>query len=390
MIERFQKIKNIGTFKDAHLPSFAFNRITLIYGGNSQGKSTLCDIIKSLCKNVPEYIEKRKTVGATNDTQVEISFGNKKKAVFSSGAWEVSPNTPETQNIEIFDSEFVEQNVFTNSTIDRKNKEEFTKFILGSESIEIEKKLVDLNSQKLDTENKGKEIEKWLLPLTGMPINNLLAIDYKSNIHDEDCACLALEQNIKNLKKDLYNIKEIQSLSRPNIIKFSHNVVETYQNINKILSTSYSFSQDDIITRFNEHKNKFNTSSSDMDKWVSKGRQIQKNNLCPYCGNGTDNNVLVESYLTLFCEKFVNFTNKVDELQAIRLPINVFTNTKLYLNANAVKVEKIAEKVYAKGVDEIVQKLGLLEKKLKDRMDDCDELLKHLNDDFANKIDNKK
>lgn len=59
MIERFKEIKNIGTYKNAEqIASCGFNKTTIIYGNNSQGKSTFCDILKSLSYNDPSCYRK--------------------------------------------------------------------------------------------------------------------------------------------------------------------------------------------------------------------------------------------------------------------------------------------------------------------------------------------
>ena len=48
------------------------------------------------------------------------------------------------ENIEIFDINFVNENVFTNSKIEHKNKESLTSFILGERGVDLVKKLETL------------------------------------------------------------------------------------------------------------------------------------------------------------------------------------------------------------------------------------------------------
>ena len=390
MIERIQKIKNIGTFKDAQIARFPFQKITLVYGGNSQGKSTLCDIIKSLNGNSPEYIEERKTVGATGEPHVDISFGNGRSAKYSAGAWTVSADTPEAHSIAVFDSEFVQDNVFTNSTIDRRNKEEFTKFILGSDSIAIERQLVDLQTDRTKLDDANKDIERRLLPITGMPMKDLIALPHQADTNDEDVACLGLDQNIKNLKKDLTDIEAIKALPRPTVLAFTDSITSVYKGINDILSACYDFSHGDIVTRFNEHKAKFGATSVDFDKWASKGRQIQTDNSCPYCGSEVSDNTLVGSYLTLFCDEFIGFTSKVDSLQPDRLPRDVFSKIKALLSNNESKIESIGAKVYADNADELVKKLRSAKEKLLGVFELCDGLIGQCNETISQKITEKK
>ena len=62
MISRIQEIKNIGTFLSSRPASIELSKLVLMYGPNSQGKTTICDVIKSLKNNDPIYITQRKTV----------------------------------------------------------------------------------------------------------------------------------------------------------------------------------------------------------------------------------------------------------------------------------------------------------------------------------------
>lgn len=44
MLSRIQEIKNIGTFLNSHPASIELSNLVLMYGSNSQGKTTICDV----------------------------------------------------------------------------------------------------------------------------------------------------------------------------------------------------------------------------------------------------------------------------------------------------------------------------------------------------------
>ena len=67
MLRRFQAICGVGCFSACRLPQIQFERTSLVYGENCYGKSTLCDILRSLAENVPAYITDRVTVPAVVD-----------------------------------------------------------------------------------------------------------------------------------------------------------------------------------------------------------------------------------------------------------------------------------------------------------------------------------
>ena len=109
MIKRIQKIQNIGRFTNCHPAGCEFAKETIIFGLNTQGKSTLTAIMRSIQTGNNDILIGRKTFGETSDEKVEIDFeenGQDDKYVFQNGVWnKINPN------ILIFDSKFITENV---------------------------------------------------------------------------------------------------------------------------------------------------------------------------------------------------------------------------------------------------------------------------------------
>jgi wobble nucleotide-excising tRNase len=64
MLQRVISIKNVGCFKNCVAASdVAFQGYTLIFAANARGKTTLCDVLRSLSKNEPGLIIGRATLG---------------------------------------------------------------------------------------------------------------------------------------------------------------------------------------------------------------------------------------------------------------------------------------------------------------------------------------
>ena len=88
MIEKFFSLKNIGRFVgDAPKGDVSFRRLTLIYGENGRGKTTLCSILRSLQTQDSTLINERKTLGSENDSVCNIRVGGNNYK-FSSGIWD--------------------------------------------------------------------------------------------------------------------------------------------------------------------------------------------------------------------------------------------------------------------------------------------------------------
>ena len=73
MIKKIRIIKQVGVFSNFDSGNDKeFDKLTFVYGLNTYGKSTLCDIFKSLSTGDNEIIKKRKTKPEDKSNQQQI------------------------------------------------------------------------------------------------------------------------------------------------------------------------------------------------------------------------------------------------------------------------------------------------------------------------------
>ncbi|MFO0417998.1 MAG: AAA family ATPase, partial [Planctomycetota bacterium] len=106
VLKKILSLKNVGRFTSlTPAGDVEFKRLTLIYGLNGYGKTTLVGVLRSLASGDRAYVDERHTLGVADEATAEIRL-EKGTAKFSKGAW----STTETR-LEIFDSTFVNDNV---------------------------------------------------------------------------------------------------------------------------------------------------------------------------------------------------------------------------------------------------------------------------------------
>ena len=87
MIKRILELKDVGRFsslKSANGNEGEFARVNIVYAPNACGKTTICDIFRSLSTRNPAYIIGRKRVGEStapsidflSDTNAHLQFSN--------------------------------------------------------------------------------------------------------------------------------------------------------------------------------------------------------------------------------------------------------------------------------------------------------------------------
>jgi len=154
MIKTIDKIKSIGCLKDCDWSSNEFGKTTLIYGDNTMGKTTLCDIFDSMSTNNFNKLVERKSIESNNDTQefTITLFDNPTKLSWSSNSNQSSDLND--LSIKVFGTGFIQKNIFTNSSVSTENEKNFTDFIVGRIGIKLKEQILSKKDKKRLVENE--------------------------------------------------------------------------------------------------------------------------------------------------------------------------------------------------------------------------------------------
>ena len=114
LIHKIVKVENVGRFvKLAAAGDVTFRKLTLLYGENGHGKTTVAGLLRSLTTGDSAYLAERATLGAAGAQAVEVLLDRGVVARFSAGKWNQT-----VAGIEIFDGTFVRENVYAGDSVD--------------------------------------------------------------------------------------------------------------------------------------------------------------------------------------------------------------------------------------------------------------------------------
>ena len=327
MIKRIKKIKGIGRF--LNVGHTELGRLTLIYGPNCYGKSTLADIFRSIANQNPEVLSNRQSIirdgnpitqevclsikNDTERTEQDISCLNQR---WNTGNFNCS--------IEVFDSRFIEDNVFTGLTISRANKENLTNLLIGEKSVEIGKQIDFLKNKSLRETTKAiGELEDSLkrslgtLDL-GIGLKDFISVEKPDDIETTKSELTTLQESLKKFRKSISEKNKILELDEPTMIS-----IENSEPVIKILKDSLEKGFEDIndaaYKRMREHiERHFNSHDGEEEEWIEKGvnAYLKQNkdviNLnCPFCSQSLATVIdLIEIYKTVFSEEYEIFSNE--------------------------------------------------------------------------------
>lgn len=309
MLQKFMRVVNVGRFIN-YKPTgdVTFRKVTLIYGENGRGKSTITSIIRSLQTSDGHHIGERASVLGKGTPQVECRFANG-NITFTNGSWNVAH-----PDIEIFDAHFVDANVYSGFTVDHDHKRNIYRLIVGEKGVSLSKAVDDLD-EKIRKEGssinaKKVELKPYIQGMMDVDTFAMLKIDPTI-----DSLIAAKEEEIAKLS----NADEILKKS-----KFSELAVPIEPDISILTRTLDDLSAEAVeavATHRQTHKMK-------GEQWLEQGLQMLQE-VCPFCARPVTGIELVDAYRAYFGKSYKalksEIQGKIDSTQLEFGPTAVVT-----------------------------------------------------------------
>jgi energy-coupling factor transporter ATP-binding protein EcfA2 len=273
MLKRISEIKNIGRFKNASCGTLQFGELTLIFGRNTYGKSTLGDLLSSISLNDTSDISVRRTIPFDNNPQTAtISFqldnGNEKSISIDNNSW--SPALPEPLKIAVYDDGFYHNNVFTARQFTRSTKEKFSTFILGAQGVAKAKEIAEKNKKKRAITTEQTKLKKAAFS----EIENLEAFlslkpsGSKAELSEKKETKLRRYHELKKQKTHSTSIFQRNEFSP---LTWFNDFVALIEEIKMCFMTSLESHHHTARRKLDEHI-RINFKSSDgSEKWIREG-----------------------------------------------------------------------------------------------------------------------
>jgi len=325
MINKIIRIKNIGLLFDA-VPEapVKLEKNTIIYAENGRGKSTLTSVFRACSLNESKRVKAQKTIDSSDEPVIELlkDDGDKKQSILFSGtSWNAS--VPE---MIVFDSEFVDQNVYSGFEVGSGQKKSLLEFALGDDAVAIKNKIIELNEKIREETKKRRDAEKKLTGFLGkLSIENFVVL----------APIKKLEEKIKSAEKKLANAKrsvQIQKQPKPISIK---NIEFKFDSLILLLQKEMKTLEDNAEAIVQEHLQKH--SSEKTEDWLSQGQSVYEQD-CPFCGQQVDDVKLIQAYQSYFSDEYNNLKKDIKR-QTAEIK-RVFGESSLLNTKNTIKTNK--------------------------------------------------
>lgn len=294
MLERFQLLANIGQFDSvaatAQLPSLT--KLSLIYGENGRGKTTLAALLKSAGSGDPAGVLERRRLGAANPPHIVISVAGANR-VFQNDGWDVG--SPE---FVVFDDAFVAANVCSGMEVEAGHRQNLHELILGAQGVALNTTLVG-HVRQIEEHTKTIRQREAAVPANVRGTSNV----------DQFCALADdpdIDAKIRQSERALAAARNAQAIrTRGTFIAPVLPAIDV-EAINAVLSRNLDDVEADAIARVRSHLAKL---GKEGEEWVAKGvtlipaaSVVAQGEVCPFCEQDLTGSPLLAHYRAYFSE----------------------------------------------------------------------------------------
>ena len=303
MLEKIVHIKSIGRFRNYSANGdVTFRKLTLVYGENGRGKTTLCAILRSLQTGQNEFISERKTLADTASSEVHLRLGGDSYR-FTNGAW-----TNTHPDVLIFDPVFINENVYSGDYVEHEHKKNLYRVIVGQVGVQLAQQIEALDGQIRDANSDlrvKREVVSQQLP-QGTTLDDYLQWQPVTDIEEQ------LRQKTEELnarQRATAKSGEIQAKGLFAKIQAPSLPSEFVAALAKKLTDVVADAEAKVRQQIARHE-----MGHQGESWLSQGLGYVKDDRCPFCEQGVQTNDLLVAYRSHFNTAYMNLKQEVSQL----------------------------------------------------------------------------
>lgn len=298
MIRRINKLKNVGKFTELRSSGgkeHDFTKLNVIYALNACGKTTLCDVFRSLGTSKPDFILGRKRFGSTTAIEIEILlYGSPApKAVFASDGWRVESAGSGVQKTLVYDERFIADNVLIGHSIAVEQRRNLYGLALGAQGLLL-KEAVDSAEQELGAATTALNTARGAL--TPLVPADLMIDTFRLIVKDD-----AIEELIQAATTELEAVRRTKQ-NADSIRQRKAMSVSTPPLAPDGAAAAMEATLDDAAFRAEAQiRQHLETHSRGLSlDWVGQGHSAQTGTTCPHCGQEMGELEILAAYRAFF------------------------------------------------------------------------------------------
>lgn len=310
MLARIHKVKGVGLLHDASGQAYKLKKATFIYADNGRGKSTLASLFRSCSTNNSALVVNRRTIDGTNNQEVDFQFSNGERSKFTNGSWDIC--RPE---IIVFDSDFVEQNVYAGGQVSTDQRKNLLKFAIGENAVVAQQEYDQADQEVRNSTADVRDITSRLAPIHQG--RTLLQFRQILEVPNADDQITTLNNKIVEAR----NVGLIQVKELPQLLQYPSIEIDP---IITIIGTSITnidlAAEQQVKAHLDNHK------KNGLEKWISDGLGYGELDYCLFCDQSIKDVEIIQAYRSYFNQEYKRLKSDVARLSNL---INIVCSDRI-------------------------------------------------------------
>lgn len=307
MINRFDRVSKLGLFEaHTHADGCELGNITLIYGENGVGKSTLAAALDSLRERNPSEVLRRRSLSGDALPTLSICL-NETDYTFDGHDWS---DQPPYDTLDVFYPGFVTRNVHAATAVDPDHKRNLCELVLGRTAVAKVARLATADAEGRAALTEKNNLEKQLSLLIKKPDNLdiFLGLPMDTGI-DEKIQKVRDELKEAQSKDAILTRALPQEVPLPQINRAAIIGILERSTVDVAANVAAR-----VKTHIKEHLDR------EGETWLAYGaKHVGADGSCPFCGQSTADSALISAIRSYFSSAYAAFTESLaNDIQMVR------------------------------------------------------------------------
>ena len=280
-------VRNVGVLRAFDTPNApALSKLTLFYGRNGRGKSTLTAMLRAARNGCSATVLGRQSLGNGGAPPTVALLSAAGNINFVGGSWNIK-----AAPIEVFDTTFITDNVYAGELVDLAQDRGLFSVIIGADGVRLATHLERFNVIAKKCATALKEAEA------------ALATDIPSDMNREEFFALGPNPDYaKRLDAAERSLKAVQQADKIAVLKpvEALKLVTSPANLVEILASTLASIDSSARQRLLDHFKRFGLEKGG-EPWIAFGVEHIHDDSCPFCGR---EDVDAEGLITLYGQIF--------------------------------------------------------------------------------------